>query len=37
MKIYEKPDIEYVELVAKEEVANGEVIGGIPGLGSSIF
>ena len=36
MKKYEKPDVEYVSLVSKEEIAGG--IGGITGVSSfSIF
>ena len=37
MKIYEKPDVEYVALVSKEEIANGDLVDGIMGLASSIF
>ena len=36
MKTYEKPDVEYVSLVSKEEIAGG--IEGTPGISSfSIF
>lgn len=35
MKYYEKPDVEYVSLVSKEEIASD--LEGEMGLGSSIF
>lgn len=35
MKIYEKPEIEYVALIAEEEIAGG--IGGETGTASSMF
>ncbi len=35
MKTYEKPDVEYVSLVSKEEIASG--IEGEMGIMSSIF
>lgn len=35
MKTYEKPEVEFVELVSKEEIAGG--IEGVPGIASSIF
>lgn len=38
MKIYEKPDVEYVALVSKEEIAAQDPIDGIVGISSfSIF
>lgn len=37
MKTYEKPDVEFVTLVSKEEIAGLRIIEGIMGTMSSIF
>lgn len=37
MKTYEKPDVEFVTLVSKEEIAAQDPIEGILGTASSIF
>ena len=36
-KLYEKPDVEYVELIAQEPINSDEVLEGDMGLESSIF
>lgn len=37
MKIYEKPDVEYVALTAKEEIANGGMNGQIGVSSNNLF
>ena len=36
MKTYEKPEVEFVSLVSKEEIANN-FVDGVMGITSSIF
>lgn len=38
MKIYEKPDVEHVSLIAKETITSGEsLLDGLKGVASSEF